>query len=436
MKESKFNIYTKCGNKELLFNSLYCGLCEVDHRYFSVLEKIKNNLDLTKTEQSIADMAVQAGYFVESDYDELDFLKMHKYKRKFDESRINITIAPTLACNFQCIYCYEDNRTGVMTDEIEKKLCSYIEEKASKLETLSVTWYGGEPLLAKGTIDRISKHISDICIENDIAYHAAIVTNGSLLNDDVIELFKKCQISTIQVTLDGPADIHNARRICSSIPNNFEVIVENINLLLRENLNVYIRVNVDKNNYNRMEELVDYLDKRLIHKKVNIGFAKVSACTDACVGVANDCFSTEEFAKEYFVLYEILEKYGFDAGTSLRYAEPRVNYCGADVYGSFVIDSFGYIYKCWHDVGDENRSLGSVSDIDAALMSPKAKKWLFSDALNNAICSDCKVLPLCMGGCPSKKFFEGKNMACDEIKYNISEILIRNYYKKVNEKGD
>lgn len=277
----------------------------------------------------------------------------------------------------------------------------------------------------------MSKQICRICFKNNIKYRAAIVTNGSLLTRDDIERFKEYKIHTIQITLDGPPNIHNMRRKCNSIPNNYDRIVKNINLLLNRDFNVHLRVNVDKTNIFSMEEMLQDLEKKLISKKINIGFAKVSACTDACIDVMHDCFNTEEFAKEYFDLYSLIERYGFDNGTPLKYATPKVNYCGADVFGSFVVDAYGYIYKCWHDVGNEDERLGNVDDIEAALMSSKAAKWIFSDAITNDECRNCKVLPLCMGGCPSQKFFESNDKICDEVKYNISRLLIENYYKKV-----
>ena len=84
MKESIFNIHMENNGHKLLFNSLYCGLCEIDDTYFEVLKKCNTGMQLSEEENELKLMAVEAGYFVEDDKDEIDFLKVNKYKAKFN----------------------------------------------------------------------------------------------------------------------------------------------------------------------------------------------------------------------------------------------------------------------------------------------------------------------------------------------------------------
>ena len=431
MKESVFNIHLEKHGHKLLFNSLYCGLCEIDDTYYAVLEKCNQGIKLSEKEMELKSMAVEAGYFIPDDMDEIDFLKVNKYRAKFSEDTLTITIAPTLACNFECIYCYEGKKSGVMSEETEDKIISYIKRKSDKISKLKITWYGGEPLLARNIICRMSEKICTICEEHGISYRAAIITNGSLITKEDISLFDKCNIRSVQITLDGPAETHNKRRVCRSIENNFEKIVENMNLLIEGNIPINLRVNVDKKNICEMDNLLCYLSTHLTSKNINIAFAAVQACTDACIGVAHDCFNIQEFSTEYFELYNLVEKYGFDVGTKLQYASPRINYCGADVYQAFVVDPDGNMYKCWHDVGNVSERIGTVQNIEESLLSAKVAKWIFSDATENEECKNCKVLPLCMGGCPGMNFYNSSKSTCQECKYNISELLVRNYYKYV-----
>ena len=74
MKESIFNIHMENNGHKLLFNSLYCGLCEIDDTYFEVLKKCNTGMQLSEEENELKLMAVEAGYFVEDDKDEIDFL--------------------------------------------------------------------------------------------------------------------------------------------------------------------------------------------------------------------------------------------------------------------------------------------------------------------------------------------------------------------------
>lgn len=434
MKESIYNIYAQAEDTTLLFNSLYCGMCVVNDTYLSLVEKIKENKieQFSKEEEELIETAKKAGFFVEDDFDELEYLRIQKYKKKFSTDELYITIAPTLACNFQCTYCYEDNKCGNMTRENCDRLLGYIKSKIKGLKKIEIVWYGGEPLLARKNIIYLSERLINLCDENGVTYKASMVTNGSLFGSNM-DLLELARIKMVQITLDGPPEIHNSRRLCKDIKDNFSVIVQNINLLLEKDIEVVIRVNIDKNNISSIGEMLSVLSKRLYSKKVYFAFARVTACTDACSAVEKECFSSQEFSSKYFELYDLIKKYGFEKGTRMKYARPKLNFCGADIYNSFVVDAYGYIYKCWHDVGDKKRSVGDVSDIDAALNSNKCEKWLFSDATINESCKTCKVLPLCMGGCPSEVRKNNK-LSCDESKYNITQLMISNFYNKRKER--
>lgn len=70
-----------------------------------------------------------------------------------------ITICPTLACNFECPYCFEDRGRGKMAPEIQDDIVRLAERMldASKAKKLAITWFGGEPLMATDVIEALSK---------------------------------------------------------------------------------------------------------------------------------------------------------------------------------------------------------------------------------------------------------------------------------------
>ena len=65
-------------------------------------------------------------------------------------AHVDLTICPTLACNFDCSYCFEKKRSGKMTAEVQNQVVSFAETMlmAFRPESLGITWFGGEPLLA------------------------------------------------------------------------------------------------------------------------------------------------------------------------------------------------------------------------------------------------------------------------------------------------
>ncbi|WP_343750137.1 radical SAM protein, partial [Paraclostridium ghonii] len=113
-----------------------------------------------------------------------------------------------------------------------------------------ITWYGGEPLLAKDIIAEFSKRVIEITEREGVYFSSYIVTNGYLIDDEVIQIFKDSKITGAQITIDGPPIIHNKRRILkNSSDETFDKIVGNIKKLIAGGIsNVAIRINIDKTN--------------------------------------------------------------------------------------------------------------------------------------------------------------------------------------------
>ena len=110
-----------------------------------------------------------------------------------------MTIAPTRECNFACPYCYEPDRDVVyMSDKTEKNIISFM-KRFPKVDRIIITWYGGEPLLAFDRILSMNTKIADL----KIPYESIIITNGYLLNQEVIDRLEELKTGRIQITLDG-----------------------------------------------------------------------------------------------------------------------------------------------------------------------------------------------------------------------------------------
>lgn len=155
----------------------------------------------------------KGNYIVHDDMDELKLLKYRNYNGKFSSGALGLVIAPTLACNFACPYCYETPKAGLMDKKVQDSLIEMIEENAKNKNNISITWYGGEPLLAKEMIFDFSQRAIEICERENVKYSAYIVTNGYLIDEETIENMKKAKITGAQITVDGPPSIHNKRRI-------------------------------------------------------------------------------------------------------------------------------------------------------------------------------------------------------------------------------
>lgn len=84
---------------------------------------------------------------------------------RYNRSHLSLVIAATSNCNFRCVYCYEGSvlRASTMSEAIQETIVKFVESEAPHLETFTVTWYGGKPLLALDIIENLSIKFVDIC---------------------------------------------------------------------------------------------------------------------------------------------------------------------------------------------------------------------------------------------------------------------------------
>lgn len=436
MKLSRYNFLKKFEETTVFFNAVTCALAVVDENFLRVVEDIQNNsYDETKYDpQLISDMKI-SGCIIEDDVDELERLEFFRNLSKYDMTKFGLTVAPTLDCNFRCKYCFETHPKGIMSEEIQAALINFVEQRLEVAKSFSVTWYGGEPLLAKNIIYSLSEKFLEICAKKNIEYDAFIITNASLMDDSDIENFKKYKIQGAQITIDGPAEIHNSRRKNITGESTFDKLIERANVLLNNDLSVIVRINIDKDNISRVDELLQTLRERIDkYENLKIDFGQVSAFTDICKSIESDCYGNEQFADIMLPLYAKVFAQGFKVNKMNVYPSPHLNFCCVDYANSFVIDNHGSIFKCWNHVGNLKKSCGNIEIFDFENPSQNYLTAIQWNPIRHEKCKDCNYLPICIGGCPdAMRTSEDGQPVCGTIKFNLDKVL-EYYYEQL--KGD
>ena len=104
-------------------------------------------------------------------------------------------------------------------------------------------------------------------------------------------------------------------------------------------------------------------------------------------------------------------------------------YCTADRISGMVISSNGAIFKCWNFItADEKEAVGHLMGKGKNHYQFNFQKWMAHNVFENPECRNCKILPICMGGCPyeNMKLKSGETL-CSSMKFNLINLL-RNYY--------
>jgi len=88
-------------------------------------------------------------------------------------------------------------------------------------------------------------------------WEVEVITNGVHLKD-YVPLFGECAVSQIQVTVDGPKEIHDVRRPTVTGDGSFDRITSSVDAALAAGLAVVVRVNADKQNVDSAPELARF----------------------------------------------------------------------------------------------------------------------------------------------------------------------------------
>ncbi len=432
MKPSRYNTFIDLeGNRRLAFNSASGTLAEIYPEDNEIVQRLLLDAAQPKTakEQEIYNVLIEGGYIVDDAVDELTFLKVKNRTRRYDRSTFMLTVAPTLACNFRCDYCFENQRKEKMSEEMEQALLTFSERHIKKAEMAVLTWFGGEPTLCIPTIERIQTGMALLAQKYGVAFEpSSIITNGYLMDRKMAERLKAAGISEAQVTLDGPREIHNKRRKLQNGGGTYDRILANV----RETadiLKIVIRVNVDKSNYLGALAILDDLRRDDLLSKVYIYFAQVNDADGVCADIKGQCLTTEEFARNQVKMYRDLIDNGF---YQIEY--PSIapgGHCGADTDGSFVVTPTGDIFKCWEEIAaDKSLSIGNIMQEEPApFQKANWNKYMGWDPFEKKSCRECDVLPLCMGGCPKHGMVENSRDigSCCNWKFNLKDMMVLRY---------
>ncbi|MEM7339389.1 MAG: radical SAM protein [Actinomycetota bacterium] len=426
---SRYNVHVPLREDRALVHNTATGvLALLDPDELAVLDSPRGS---TSAAGVMGDL-VASGLVVPGGFDEQAALRDDYERSRFDPSALMLTIAPTMACNFACDYCFQgaDKPSGPMSPEIEDAVVGSIGDRLrdGSIRRLGVAWYGGEPLLALSVIERLSTRIMELCERHDVQYSAMMVSNGYRLDADVARTLLSKHVTTVQVTLDGGPEHHDQRRVLHSGAPTFDRIVERLKAAADAGLHISVRVNIDRRNADGVPDLISSLVARGLarHRKLGVYFAPVEAITEQCHSIESECYSKAE----YGTLEAKFNRLAFSAGLrSVPYPPRFRGICGAVRPNGFVVLANGELHKCWDTVADSSHAVGHITNEGALGDNARAQHWLEWTPFDEKGCQDCTLLPTCAGACahkfvnPPATAGEAATSPCPSWKYNIVEQL-------------
>jgi len=112
-----------------------------------------------------------------------------------------------------------------MSLAVMKKTIDFAMEKSREMDSLSIGFYGGEPLLKIDRIRECVDYVKKIYDGRKVRY--ILTTNGTLFDDSMINFLMENDIS-ILISLDGPKEVHNKKRVYANGQGSFDDILKNM----------------------------------------------------------------------------------------------------------------------------------------------------------------------------------------------------------------
>lgn len=182
----------------------------------------------------------QKGYFNSQFIDKIEHPLITVVDSLIDRGINSLILQVSCDCNFKCRYCLfsVDNNIDrvhnkqTMPLETAKKSIDYLYDHSKDSDVVTISFYGGEPLLNFGLIKQVVNYAEELFEFKHINY--SMTTNLSLLTEDIADyiILHKFQLT---VSMDGPEEIQNKhRRFLNNGSGTYDVVLKNVNLLMNK----------------------------------------------------------------------------------------------------------------------------------------------------------------------------------------------------------
>ena len=355
-------------------------------------------------------------------------------------------ICCTMDCNLACEYCFEGNGKNrcypnikLINQKFEDGIDyfdTYIDEiySINNSRTTKMIFHGGEPLLIK---DYNLRKVMERQKEKQHNILWSLQTNGTLINEQYITLFKEFSVS-VGVSIDGLKDQHNKYRVFKNGNPTFDIVFNNLKKMLESGIHCGILATISNINIGNLIEFYElFADKDVnfsfnaLYPNVNNNKAELTSgeYAKAICGLFDYWISDENHNMSIRPFERIIQ--GF---VKPEFGNPGCHWSKDCSKGFVAIDSEGKLYPCEHWVGNKEFCFGNIDDGLIEALKKNTGLCGRTDYLADSDCRDCKIFKYCYGGCPWNAYVShGTVFSKDEDVCEARRIIIDHIYNYVAE---
>lgn len=195
------------------------------------------------------------------------------------------------ACNLKCLHCYQENHKPVALSY--QQLLMILEQYRTLLKKLKVKGHinltGGEPLCSPHFFKLLEEFKKDKNL-----YSFSILTNGTLITDEIAKRISEYNPEYVQVSLEGGKKTNDYIRG----KNVYKKVATAIKYLKKYNIFVSISFTATKINYKEFPQVVKFAEKHKVDNVWSDRFIPLNENNDV------DLQMTKEETTEYLKIME------------------------------------------------------------------------------------------------------------------------------------
>ena len=416
-------VYSK-GDVIALYHSLNVKVMFVSNAYAWAVSKLRcGTTELNLVKQSSEDAGEIQGLIKELDREGYVVSVDDNDDIVFEKKRTQHLLQPGLEtlyllltddCNLRCTYCFildgvpKGHRHRVMDEETAKKAVDIyflnIRNNPPQYRNTRkvINFYGGEPLLNFSVLKRVIEYVEDKYRE-EIAelgdlFLFSLITNGTLITEEVAEYVASKQNIAVTVSLDGFSEVNDMRRMHKSGRGSYEEAENGLRELKRAGCHtVSLSCTIDRHNMDRLDDLLE------LRKEYQFVSVNLNPLLDTESRIVDSDYLSIVNTKD-FEYFEKAREQGVYEERMMRKVKPflsgRIHAYDCQATGhQLVCSPDGRLGVCQEGVGSDHFFFSSV-DSDFSFHENKTiLEWNSRSPLNMPQCKNCEAIGICGGGC-------------------------------------
>ena len=422
-KPSRFNTYVESSGDLQIINSLSEKLVIIPAK--TKVEFLAEVADIGSLATPYLEQLAKYGLIVPTESNEKDVADV-LYQDYVTDNKLTLLLIPIYDCNFRCKYCYESFNDKKMTTEIIARIEKYVKANLHDKKSLSIGWFGGEPLMAFSEMVEIMDKLKMLAYGVEKIFTQGIITNGYYLTPEVVNTLVKYKCMHIQVTLDGLEANHDTYRPLKDGQGTFATIVNNLRYI-RDHvksrfLTITLRANITLDMVNHLPEYVQFLEREFAEdRRFQFLWRFASDWGGESVLTMEDQLGDLAMLKQCFA---VIHNSKLNGRAHTRLFRKCGTICDASKKNYYVIGPDAKVFKCTMKLyaDDAINNIGYL-DENGIMVLDKTKEahWRVKQEVEK--CNRCSFYAACFGmNCVAQRIYNKEN-SCPYDKTIVPEIL-------------